>query len=670
MRRAFLFAVTAALAAGDAPAASAPDASAPPPAPREPPARAPTPLSAAELSALARLADSGSSTLLPPVAEYAALRASFDAAFERMLSVASSAPPAGTFSNGTLVLADGRTASIYLNRELSWLAFNRRVIAEAESARHPLLERLRFLSISFNNLDEFYMVRIAGLTQLVKTLVDGLSADGLSPSAQLAQTVTAAGELIALQQRVWAALQAELRATGTAALVSCDDLSADDRAYLHRLFLDELWPQLTPQSIDNAHPFPFVGNKGMGIALSLQKRKPRAGNADAAVIGPRARKRKVARRGQGEDSFLADADTAAASGDGAGADRHYRTKAASISSAGDEHIFEMETTHAAIPDEMRAILLLPPQLRRFLRLPSRGNASATPEMPRFVLVEDMLTSIELDGFFPERELRERGMFRVLRDSEVEVDEEAVDLVRMFETALKRRRKGVAIRLDVDKGMPPSMREWLASAMGLPSKGVIVVDGLVGLGDVSQIISEAVAAAGFRAAELVFAPFTARIPERVTRELPERASAKGSDGGIFAAIRAKDILVHHPFESFETVLIFVRAAANDPSVVAIKQTLYRTSENSPIVSALIEAAESGKTVTALIELKARFDEEANIRWAKDMERAGVHVVYGFRELKTHAKIALVVRKEANGLQSYVHMVRRQRTRVLCAFPQSA
>jgi polyphosphate kinase len=311
----------------------------------------------------------------------------------------------------------------------------------------------------------------------------------------------------------------------------------------------------------------------------------------------------------------------------------------------------MEATHAAIPDEMRAILLMPPQLRRFVALPAAAPAEpgAPHEAPLFVLVEDMLSHIELDGFFPERELREHGMFRVLRDSEVEVDEEAVDLVRMFEVALKRRRKGVAIRLDVDADMPVSMREWLATQMNVQPARVVVVDGLVGLGDVSQIISEAAAAAaasGFpRANDLVFPPFKERMPERVTREA----------GGIFAAIRQKDIIVHHPFESFNTVLLFVRAAAADPDVVAIKQTLYRTSENSPIVQSLIEAAESGKTVTALIELKARFDEEANIRWAKDMERAGVHVVYGFRELKTHAKISLVVRREAGGLQSYVHMV---------------
>ena len=569
------------------------------------------------------------------VAAYQTLRKDFDWAFERFLS----ATPVGEFANSTL-LFDGKHASVYINRELSWLSFNRRVLAEAESTRHPLLERLRFLSISFSNLDEFFMVRIAGLTQLVKTLVEGLSADGLTPSAQLAQTLEAANELIAHQQRVWSSLQDELRISNSAQLISCKNLSVADREYLHTVFLDELWPQLTPQSIDNAHPFPFVPNKGMGIALTMLKRK-RSPNPDATR---RTRPRRA--RKSGEDSFLEDEGASLEFGG-------THEKRISLSSTGAEHVYEMEATHAAIPDELRALLLLPPQLRRFIKLPFRNTSRF--DVPRFVLVEDMLTTIELDGFFPERELRERGMFRVLRDSEVEVDEEAVDLVRMFETALKRRRKGVAIRLDVDARMPSSMREWLASAMGLSLSRLIVIDGLVGLGDVSQIISETAAAAvDAGKPPLVYQPFSGRIPERVTRNLPERSKADTQHGGIFAAIREKDIIVHHPFESFETVLLFVRAAAADPSVVAIKQTLYRTSENSPIVSALIEAAESGKTVTALIELKARFDEEANIRWAKDLERAGVQVVYGFRELKTHAKIALVVRKEVTGLQSYVHM----------------
>lgn len=265
----------------------------------------------------------------------------------------------------------------------------------------------------------------------------------------------------------------------------------------------------------------------------------------------------------------------------------------------------------------------------------------------------MLSHIELEGFFPERELREHGMFRVLRDSEVEVDEEALDLVRMFEVALKRRRKGVAIRLDVDAEMPSQMREWLTSMMKVVNPShVIVIDGLVGLGDVSQIISAAASAAGasgFPAPnDLVFPPFKERVPERIL------SATQTGVGGIFNAIRAKDMIIHHPFESFSTVLLFLRSAAHDPDVVAIKQTLYRTSENSPIVQSLIEAAESGKTVMALIELKARFDEEANIRWAKDMERAGVHILYGFRELKTHAKISLVVRREEGRLQSYVHL----------------
>ena len=573
--------------------------------------------------------------------------------------------------NDTLKLLDGSRVSIFINRELSWLAFNERVLAEAESKRHPLLERVRFLSISFNNLDEFFMVRVAGLAQLVRNNMAVVSEDGFTPQTQLRHVVEGSRSLMRDQQRVWSLLLGEMAEQGVARVVSVSELGPEDRAFLHDKFLNELWPQLTPQSIDNAHPFPFVPNKGMGLALTLTKRevpKPSGGGgggkgggaaggggASAAAAPPAEGETKKRKGGRGED----------------GRDL-YSEEGRSKSG--------IEFARDAIPTEMRAILLLPQKISRFIRLPDleeessqmhgvsnssdtaglavrggtvgaggagAGSKALRHQGARFVLVEDMLSSVELKSFFPEREIKEKGMFRVLRDSEVEVDEEAVDLVRMFETALKRRRKGAVIRLDVESSMPEGMRKWLTAKMNLLDDDYMYLQkGLVGLVDVSQVIGPSVSAASARGgsvAELVYPPFQERMPERITRD---------SGGDIFAAIQRKDMVVHHPFESFQTVLTFLRQAARDPNVIAIKQTLYRTSEDSPIVQSLIEAAESGKTVTVLIELKARFDEEANIRWAKDLERAGVHVVYGFRELKTHAKVSLVVRREQSGLRIYV------------------
>jgi polyphosphate kinase len=451
---------------------------------------------------------------------------------------------------------------------------------------------------------------------------------------------------------VWGLLLEEMAAKNVSRVVSVSELGPEDRAFLHEKFRNDLWPQLTPQSIDNAHPFPFVPNKGMGLALTLTKKE-----AKAARAAPSA---------------------APGAGSSGSSEKKRRKEARDLYSEEGRSRSGIEFARDAIPSEMRAILLLPQKISRFIRLPdqaeqsgpthvvsnssntaglammpaaegSGGSSAARSSGARFVLVEDMLSTVELKSFFPEREIKEKGMFRVLRDSEVEVDEEAVDLVRMFETALKRRRKGAVVRLDVESTMPEGMRKWLSAKMGLADEDYLYVQkGLVGLGDVSQVISPSVAAASARGVgvgALVYPPFQERMPERVTRD---------SGGDIFAAIQRKDMVVHHPFESFQTVLTFLRQAARDPNVIAIKQTLYRTNEDSPIVQSLIEAAESGKTVTVLIELKARFDEEANIRWAKDLERAGVHVVYGFRELKTHAKVSLVVRRESSGLRIYVHL----------------
>jgi polyphosphate kinase len=525
------------------------------------------------------------------------------------------------------------------------------------------------LSRSPRCAQEFFMVRVAGLAQLVKNQMDVLSEDGFTPQAQLKKVVEGSRSLLRDQQRVWGVLQAELAAKNVARVVSMSELGAEDRAFLHEKFLSELWPQLTPQSIDNAHPFPFVPNKGMGLALTLIKKAP-AGAEGAPPTGG-----KLTPMG---GRHGAEHEGGGSGGGGSGGEKSKKArKGARSEEARDLYSQEgrsksgSEFVREAIPSEMRAILLLPQKISRFIRLPDKrepsgvqhevsnssntaglavmGQKAAGNGAARFVLVEDMLSSVELKSFFPERDIKEKGMFRVLRDSEVEVDEEAVDLVRMFETALKRRRKGAVIRLDVESSMPEGMRKWLTASMGLPDDGCLYLQrGLVGLVDVSQIISPSVltaTAGGGSAAGLVYPPFKERMPKRLTQD-------SGDD--IFAAIRTKDMVVHHPFESFQTVLIFLRQAARDPNVIAIKQTLYRTSEDSPIVQSLIEAAESGKTVTALIELKARFDEEANIRWAKDLERAGVHVVYGFRELKTHAKVSLVVRREQSGLRIYVHL----------------
>ncbi len=475
----------------------------------------------------------------------------------RKPSPAKAAPATATSAKPT-------SAQRFYNRELSWLQFNARVLDEASNEKHPILERLRFLSISASNLDEFFMVRVAGLHGQVVAKVRTVSQDGLSPEQQLAAIDVFVSGLSTKQQQTWLTLRGLLARSGIE-VVEPSSLSPAELAWLDDYFLTHIFPVLTPIAVDPVHPFPFIPNRGFTLGLELERQG-----------------------GQGV---------------------------------------------------MHAIMPIPAQLPRFVRLPSApaseaGGAALAPI--RFLPVESLVAHY-VSRLFPGYSTARQGAFRVLRDSDIEVEEEAEDLVRFFESALKRRKRGSVIRLQVEASMPNELRDFVVSQLKVSESNVYVKEELLGLSDLGQLIVSDRPA-------LVFKPFNIRFPERI-REF---------DGDCFAAIGAKDIVVHHPYESFDVVVQFLRQAAQDPDVLAIKWTLYRTSTDSPIVRALKEAAEVGKSVTAVVELKARFDEEANIRWAKDLESAGVHVVYGFVELKTHAKLGLVVRRQGGDVVSYCHI----------------
>jgi polyphosphate kinase len=440
----------------------------------------------------------------------------------------------------------------YFNRELSWLKFNRRVLDEASNRSHPLLERLRFLSISGSNLDEFFMVRVAGLHGQKMRGIEELSVDGMSASEQLDAITKDADALMAEQQKLWQQLRKQLATEGIS-VIDPSEIGKKAEASVEQYFREQILPVLTPQALDPGHPFPFIPNQGLSLIFEMQRLRDK--------------------------------------------------------------------------ELVRELIMIPSALPRFVRVPGARR--------RFVPIEELIKS-HVGLLFPEHKMITAGAFRIIRDSDIEIEEEAEDLVRYFRSAIKRRRRGRVIRLKMQRGIPARLQKLIRQALGGEESIAVETMGFLGIGDLSQLVEQDRKA-------LKFKPYTPRFPERILEQ----------DGDCFAAIRQKDIIVHHPYESFDVVLAFLQQAAADPDVIAIKQTLYRAGKQSAVIRALCDAAEAGKSVTAVVELKARFDEEQNLMWASQLENSGVQVIYGFVDMKTHAKISLVVRRENGGIRSYCH-----------------
>ncbi len=450
--------------------------------------------------------------------------------------------------------------SPYFNRELSWLQFNQRVLAEACNEAYPLLERLRFLSISGSNLDEFMMIRVAGLVGQVQRGLATPSIDGRSPTQQLAAIREKLADLSQRQQAIWRTLREKL---ARADIHVADEQRVQPAAHkwLKAFFLNEILPIITPQALDPAHPFPFVQNEGMGLLFTLSREET------------------------------------------------------------GEQIIEM--------------VLIPSALPRFVRVPDEVTGAERGAGALYISIASLIQRYA-EALFPGFTIEGDGLFRVLRDSDIEIEEEAEDLVRTFRSAIQRRRRGQVIQLELEEDFDPAAESLLLEQLGINEAAVIKTDGMIGIDGLAEIVAE-------DRPDLKFDAYSPRFPERIREH----------DGDAFSAIREKDIIIHHPYESFEVVVDFLRQAAADPDVVAIKQTLYRAGSQSAVINALIEAAEAGKSVTAVVELKARFDEEQNLKWASKLERAGVQVIYGFTDWKTHAKVAMVVRREGSGFRTYCH-----------------
>jgi polyphosphate kinase len=449
--------------------------------------------------------------------------------------------------------------ALYINRELSWLEFNRRVLDEARDPTVPLLERLKFLAIFSSNLDEFFMVRVGGLMQKVHAgITRSFGADRMLPKEQLERISQAVGEMVQEQYRVLAEeVLPALEQEGIVIRRGTKDLSEAERKHLRDVFRKEVFPVLTPLAIDPGHPFPHLANKSLNLAVVLERPKH--------------------------------------------------------------------------PDKLFAVVQVPAVLRRFVQLPADKGFVFAPL--------ETAIRLHLEDLFPGMTLDHATMFRVTRDSEYEIDDDEVeDLLKAIEESVRKRRRGTAVRLEVEADAPEEVVQFLTTALDLDTVAdVFSVPGLLDLTGLFQVYG------------LPGYPHL-RDPEFIPQAVPDFATAPS----IWSAIRARDILVHHPYESFTPVVEFIEAAAADDRVLAIKQTLYRTSSDSPVVRALQRAADAGKQVTAVIELKARLDEERNILWARELEKSGVHVVFGFVGLKTHCKVALVVRREDDWIRRYVHL----------------